>query len=458
MSVETAPEPSSADQESTAVLPLLAIVGRPNVGKSTIFNRLVGRRKAIVQNLPGTTRDRNYDEAEWNGSRFRIVDTGGLLGEQLTGPYATSVAEQVRAAMQEADAICLIVDVQSGIVPADEDVAAVLRGASQPIFVVANKADNDRLEAGAVEFFALGLGEPHPISAVHARGVGDLLDLIVHALPRVTVGVATVACNLAIVGRPNVGKSSIVNALLHEERMIVSPVPGTTRDAVDTPVDFNGQRIVLVDTAGIRRRGRVEEGVEKQSVSRARAAIDRTDVVAVVLDGGEDISSQDQHIMGMALDAYRGVIIVVNKIDLLRGDEEARDRRERQLRWRRRFAPWAPVVWMSALDGDNLEELLSVAVSVAEERRRRVSTGRLNALVKRATIAHPPATLKGRAVKFFYATQANVEPPTFVFFVNFPEAIHFSYERYLQRRIREEFGFTGSALRLVFRKRGEANG
>ncbi len=441
-----------------ASLPLVAVVGRPNVGKSTLFNRIVGRRQAIVQDIPGTTRDRNYAEAEWRGRDFRVVDTGGLLGEQLTGPYANSVAEQVHEAMDSADAICFVLDVQSGIVPADEDIAALLRSASQPVYIVANKADNDRLAAGAPEFFALGLGEPHPLSAHHGRGVADLLDRIVDWLPPGTLQRPQIACNLAIVGRPNVGKSSLVNAILHEDRMIVSAVPGTTRDAVDTPVEFESQRVVLVDTAGIRRRGKVERGVEKASVQRARAAIERADVAAVILDGGLDISAQDQHVLGMALDAYKGIILVVNKSDLLRGDVESRERRERQLRWRKRFVPWAPVVWTSALTAERLDDLLRTALKVAAERRMRVPTAQLNALVKRATIAHPPATVRGRPVKFFYATQAQVEPPTFVFFVNYPANIHFSYHRFLQRRLREEFGFAGAALRLIFRQRGETHG
>lgn len=442
-----------ADTPAAESLPLVAVVGRPNVGKSTLFNRIVGRRKAIVQDQPGTTRDRNYDQAEWRGHVFRIVDTGGLLGEQLDGPYATPVAEQVRRAIEEADAICLLVDVQAGLVPADEDVALLLREAAQPVYLVANKADNDTLALAAAEFYALGLGPPQIVSAHHGLGVAELLDEIVRRLPAAAAAAPSVACNLAVVGRPNVGKSSIVNALLHEQRMIVSAVPGTTRDAVDTPVDFRGQRIVLVDTAGVRRRGRVEIGAEKASVRRARAAIARADVVAVVLDGGEDISAQDQHVLGMAVDAFRGVIIVINKSDLLRDDAEARDRRQRQLRWRSRFAPWAPVVWTSALDGENLDDLLAAALRVADQRRQRVSTGRLNALVKRSVIEHPPATYHGRPIKFFYATQAEIEPPTFVFFVNFPEQLHFSYQRYLQRRIRAEFGFEGAALRLLFRPR-----
>ena len=446
-------EPAAAES-----LPLIAIVGRPNVGKSALFNRIVGRRQALVQGLPGTTRDRNYADAEWRGRAFRVVDTGGLLGEQLEGPYADEVSGQVRRALEEADAICFVLDVQQGVLAADEDVAAILRGAAQPVYVVANKADNAVLATAAAECYGLGLGEPRALSAHHGLGVAELLDHIVEWLPRLAAPTRTTVCNLAIVGRPNVGKSSLVNSLLQEERMIVSAVPGTTRDAVDTPVIFDGKRIVLVDTAGIRRRGRVQPGVEKASVRRARAAVGRADVVAVLLDGGEEIAAQDQHIIGIALEAGTGIVLVVNKTDLLRGDAEGRERRRRQLRWRTRFVSWAPVVWTSALDGENLDELLRTAITVAAERRRRVSTAEFNALIQRATLEHPPATVRGRPIKFFYASQVAVEPPTFVFFVTSPQDIHFSYERYLQRRIRAEFGFLGSGLRLILRARGVRRG
>ena len=440
--------------DALAGLPLLAFVGRPNVGKSTLFNRVLGRRSAIVQDLPGTTRDRLYAATEWRGIPFRIVDTGGLLGEQLVGPYAGEVATQVHQALGEADAICLVVDVQAGPTPADADIARLLRDASQPVYVAANKADNENLAAAAADFYALGLGEPRPISAHHGLSVAELLDDVVDRLPPGGVAGDDPVCRLAIVGRPNVGKSSIVNALLHDERMIVSPVPGTTRDAVDTPIEFDGQRLTLIDTAGIRRRGRIETGPEKASVRRARAAIARADVVAVVLDAGEDVGAQDQHILGMALDAHAGVMLVLNKADLIADDAELLDRRRRQMRWRTRFVPWAPVIWTSALTGEHLPEILNSALKARAERGRRVPTGPLNAAIKRALIAHPPAAHRGHPIKLFYATQAEVDPPTFVFFVNYPESLHFSYERYLAHRIRDEFGFGGASIRLHFRKRG----
>ncbi len=436
-------------------LPLVAIVGRPNVGKSALFNRLAGQRKAVVEDEPGTTRDRNYVETEWRGRAFRLVDTGGLMGEAVSGPYATPISEQVGQALREADVICFVVDAQTGPLPLDEDVAALLRDVSQPVFLVVNKADNPDLEAAATEFYALGLGDPFPVSAIHARGAGDLLDLVLERLPERRVLPGEAACRLAIVGRPNVGKSSLINTLLGQERMIVSPIPGTTRDAVDTPIDFEGQRLVLVDTAGIRRRGRIEPGAERHSVGRATAALERADVAAVVLDGSLDITNQDQHVLGLALETYRGVILVMNKVDLLHDDPEAHARRERQLRWRSRFLPWAPVVWTSAATGEGLNGLLRTALMIAAERQKRVPTAALNALLRRVVAEHPPGFAHGRAVNLLYGTQADVAPPTFVFFANYPEAVHFSYRRHLEKELRAAFGFEGVAMRLIFRKRSE---
>ena len=362
-------------------LPVVAIVGRPNVGKSTLFNRLVGRRQAIVRGEPGTTRDRNYGEAEWRGRRFTVIDTGGLRGEQLTGPYAEPVAAQVGQALAEADAIIFVVDAQAGPLAADWDVAELLRDAPQAVAVCANKADNERIAADAAEFHALGLGEPQVISAHHGRRIDDLLDYVTSGLHGAVGPRAGGAdCRLAIIGRPNVGKSSLVNALLRDERMIVSEVPGTTRDAVDARLTFEERTVSLVDTAGIRRR-------------------------------------------------------------------------ERQLAGRARFVPWAPIIWISALTGEAVDGVVAAALHVAEQRRVRISTGRLNARLRQWTTERPPPTHKGRPMRFYYATQSGVEPPTFVFFMNAPEALHFSYQRYLQRRLREAFGFEGASMRLHFRGR-----
>ena len=454
MSEPTAVEDGAAVQAGK--LPVVAIVGRPNVGKSTLFNRLVRRRQAIVRDEPGTTRDRNYGDAEWRGRYFTVVDTGGLLGEQLTGPYAESVADQVDQAVREADAIVLVVDVQAGALAADLEVAELLRRAAQPVSVCANKADNASLRQNAGEFFGLGLGEPVAVSAHHGRYIDDLLDRVVDALPRnARAAGERPECRLAIVGRPNVGKSSLVNALLRDQRMIVSEVPGTTRDAVDTALTFEDQSVVLVDTAGIRRRGRVEPGIERASVRRAGAAVRRADVAAIVIDAHEGITSQDQHVIGMALEEGAGIVLVMNKLDLLDEREGLRGSRERQLAGRARFVPWAPIVWVSALTGEAIDSVMGAALHVAQQRRIRVPTPRLNAMLRQAVIARPPATLRGRPIKFFYATQTEIEPPTFLFFVNYPEGLHFSYERYLMRKLREAFGFEGAAIRCRFRARGE---
>ena len=437
-------------------LPVVAIVGRPNVGKSTLFNRLVRRRQAIVRDEPGTTRDRNYGEAEWRGRHFTVIDTGGLLGEQLSGPYADSVADQVTQAVSEADAIVLVVDVQAGVLRADAEVAELLRRVEQPITLCVNKADNAALRQNIGEFFGLGLGDPVAISAHHGRHIDELLDRVAAELPQSGPQEAERAdCRLAIVGRPNVGKSSLVNAIVRDERMIVSEVPGTTRDAVDTALSFEEQSVVLVDTAGIRRRGRVEPGVERASVRRAAAALRRADVAAVVVDAHEGITSQDQHIIGMALDEGAGIVLVMNKLDLVEAETGMRDSRRRQLAGRARFVPWAPIVWVSALTGEAIDSVVGAALHVAGQRRIRVPTPRLNAMLRQAVIARPPATVRGRPLKFFYATQTEIEPPTFLFFVNYPEGLHFSYERYLMRKIRESFGFDGAAIRCRFRARGE---
>ena len=435
-------------------LPVVAIVGRPNVGKSTLFNRLVGRRQAIVRGEPGTTRDRNYGEAEWRGRRFTVIDTGGLRGEQLTGPYAEPVAAQVGQALAEADAIIFVVDAQAGPLAADWDVAELLRDAPQAVAVCANKADNERIAADAAEFHALGLGEPQVISAHHGRRIDDLLDHVTSGLHESAGPRAGGAdCRLAIIGRPNVGKSSLVNALLRDERMIVSEVPGTTRDAVDARLTFEERTVSLVDTAGIRRRGRIEPGIERASVRRASAAAGRADVAAIVIDAHEGITSQDQHVIQMALDAGAGIVLVMNKIDLLEEEDGLRGSRERQLAGRARFVPWAPIIWISALTGEAVDGVVAAALHVAEQRRVRISTGRLNARLRQWTTERPPPTHKGRPMRFYYATQSGVEPPTFVFFMNAPEALHFSYQRYLQRRLREAFGFEGASMRLHFRGR-----
>jgi GTP-binding protein len=476
-----------------ASLPVVAIVGRPNVGKSTLFNRLVGdSRAAIVEDRARTTRDRIYGEGEWNGRTFLLVDTGGL--EVAPGDaIEAKVQEQARLAIAEADVIVFVVDATAGLTPADEEAAELLRRATAPVFVAVNKADNARRELDAAEFWALGWEETWPISAAHGRGVADLLDEVVRALPPESEGerarrareAATdreadlIADELAeglepdeldfdeaglpgpvtiaLVGRPNVGKSSLLNALLGEERAIVSEIPGTTRDAFDTRLAYGQGEVVLVDTAGIRRRGKVASGpaAERYSTLRALKAIDRADVTVLVIDAVEGLTAQDAHVAGYTVDAGKGLVVAVNKWDLV---EDKTDRTfDQYVAWIRREAPFldfAPVVSISAKTGQRVDRVLGLAVDVWGERRKRISTGELNRLLAEATARQVPPAVKNRRPKLFYATQAGIEPPTFIFFANDAELIHFSYKRYLENRIRDVLGFLGAPIRLVFRNRG----
>jgi len=446
--------------------PMVALVGRPNVGKSTLFNRLLGRREAIVEDRPGTTRDRIYGDLDWDGSLVTLVDTGGLdpgsgsrervpAGGQAGGVEA-GVQEQARMALEEADLIFFLVDASAGVTPADEDVAQVLRQAQQPVLLVANKADNRSRELDAAEFYALGLGDPIPVSAHHATGLDDLRAAAAEVLPSVSPGpVAAAGTAVAVIGRPNVGKSTLVNAVLGRDRVLVSPTPGTTRDAVDTPFAFHGTAMTMIDTAGIRRSGRVAVGVEKYSVLRALRAISRADVAALVLDAAEGPTAQDAHVAGYVQEAYKGLVIVINKWDLASASELKRGEVMAQVRSRFKFFPHVPVCFVSAKLGQGVDSLLHAVLAVQEARELRIPTGTVNQVVRRAVEAHPPGVTHGRQLKVFYATQAGVSPPTFVFFVNDPRLLHFSYQRFLENRLREAFGFEGTALRLVFKARGE---
>jgi GTP-binding protein len=444
--VAPSPEPASP--------PLVAIVGRPNVGKSALFNRIVGRRQALVEDLPGTTRDRLYGDADWRGRAFRVVDTGGLeaAGE---GPYSPLVRRQIEHAMTEADAILLVVDGRDGLTAADIEIAELLRRTDKPVLLVANKADNDRRVDDATQFYELGLGDPIPVSAYHDAGMGDLLDELLVLLPEAEAAPAGGALRLAIVGRPNVGKSALVNAILGEERVIVSEIPGTTRDVIDTPIEFGGHALTLLDTAGIRRAGRIERGVERHSVQRAQQALERADVALCVMDASAPAAAQDTHIVGMAQEARTGVLLVLNKMDLVPEGVETRDELTALLRSRFKFVPWAPITFVSALNHKGLTTLLQRAVAVGEQRERRVTTGELNQVVRRVVVEHAPPSVQGRRLKVLYVTQAETRPPTFVFFVNDATLMHFSYERYLENRLRERFGFEGTAIRLVFKSRAD---
>lgn len=447
---------------------IVALVGRPNVGKSTLFNRLIGKQVAIVEDTPGTTRDRLYGEAEWAGSRFTVVDTGGLeLGvEPSKGPagqapafpinskpYMAQVRAQAQIAIDEADVVVMLTDATEGLTPADSEVADVLRRSNKPVILAVNKVDNEARAGAMYEFYGLGLGDPFPISALHGRGIGDLLDAVVNALPPEEPREEIEAVRIAIVGRPNVGKSSLLNALLGEERAIVSEIPGTTRDAIDTYLEWEGQPIILIDTAGIRRRGRIEAGVEKYSVMRALRAISRADVVLLMLDATEGVTAQDAHIAGYILDEAKSVVVVVNKWDLVIKDTYTMNEYVAKIRSELKFLDYVPVLFISALTRQRVSTVLPTALRVQEQRLRRVSTSELNRVMMEAIARHAPPSKAGKRLKFYYATQADVSPPTFVFFVNDHRLVHFSYERYIENRLRELYGFEGTPLRLIFRTR-----
>jgi GTPase len=485
---------------SRSVKPLVAIVGRPNVGKSTLFNKLCGQRLAIVEDLPGTTRDRIYADAEWNGRIFTIIDTGGLeLGGG--GDFSKEIRAQAQLAIEECDVIVLLVDVPSGITGADADVADMLRRSKKPVVLGANKADNQRLRQEAVEFYSLGLGEPIALSSISGTGSGDLLDAITEALPPMEPGGDEEngdsdpgILRVAIVGRPNTGKSSLVNAILGQDRVIVSDIPGTTRDTIDTEVEHGGQPLVLIDTAGIRRRGRVGQGVEKYSVLRAHRAIDRCDVAVLMVDAQEGITAQDAHIAGYIHDAAKGIIVVLNKWDLVRerrraaaeaaaaaelllipvtpepGDEAQPPRPQlpkvpaqdevadatqyiQRVRTDLKFLPYAPVVFAAAKTRYHVGSIMDQAQRIYATRQIRIATAQLNDIVRDAVHRHHPSFVQGRQLRLYYATQADVNPPTFVFFVNDPDLAHFGYQRYMENRLREVFGFEGTAIRLQFRAR-----
>jgi GTP-binding protein len=443
--------------------PIVALVGRPNVGKSTFFNRLIGQRKAIVEDIPGTTRDRLYGDTEWNGRQFTVVDTAGLLFEADDLPEGTPqveiarhVREQAEIAIAEADAIILMVDVVEGLTASDADVAEVLRSTYKPVVLAANKADNQGRALDAVEFYALNLGEPIAMSAYHGIGTGDVLDRVAEALPVVEEEQDEATIKIAIVGRPNVGKSSLLNKLLGEERSVVSSVPGTTRDAIDTPIEVNGTRALLIDTAGIRRRGKIEQGLEKYSVLRALRSIERADVALLLIDAEEGITAQDTHVAGMILEQLKGVAILVNKWDLIVKDDHTFNAFTRQVREAFKFIPYAPLLFISAKTGQRVDQVLPLALEIAQERQRRVPTSELNALLRDAVYDHPPTSIhKGAHLRLYYATQPQVAPPVFLFFANNADQIHWGYERYLENRIRDKYGFTGTPIKIVFRSRDE---
>jgi GTPase len=437
--------------------PIVAIVGAPNVGKSTFFNRLVGEPMAIVEDLPGTTRDRIYGDAEWTGHEFIVVDTGGLIME-AGGEIETRVADQARIAIREADVVVFVVDASVGVTAGDRDVADLLRRSTKPLVLAANKADNEERRNLALEFHELALGTPISMSAIHGTGTGDVLDEVVRSFPVQPESEESDALKIAIVGRPNVGKSSLLNALLGEDRAIVSEVPGTTRDAIDTHLQWGDESVVLIDTAGIRRRGRIERGVEKYSVIRALRAISRADVVLLVLDAVDGVNAQDAHIAGYILEESKSVILVVNKWDLVEKDSFTMDKYTLSIQQHLQFLDYAPVIFVSAKTHQRVDHIIDLAFQAQEERLLRLSTSQLNRILESAVLKHSPPSKAGKQLKFYYATQIGVAPPTFLFFVNDAKLVHFSYERYLQNQLREKYHFTGSPLRLRFTNRGREGG
>jgi GTP-binding protein len=446
--------------------PMVAIVGRPNVGKSTLFNRLIGERMAVVSEVPGTTRDRIQADTEWNGSAFTVVDTGGIEvgGGFSTTPlsedsaqYLPAIVSQARIAIDAAEVVVMVVDAQAGVTAADREVAAILRRSDQPVLIAANKAEGSAARASAVEFYELGVGETYPISALHGTGTGDLLDAIVEALPEAagTEQVHDESLKIAIVGRPNVGKSSLLNQLVGEERSIVSPIAGTTRDAIDTRLTFGETSITLIDTAGIRRRGKIEPGVEKYSALRALRAIKRADVALLLIDAVDGVTAQDQHVAGFVLEERVSVVVLVNKWDAVEKDTHTMALYTKMVRSQLRFMDYVPVLYISALTGKRVDQVLPLALEIHEARFERIPTAELNRILSDAVARHAPPSKAGKRLRFYYATQAAVDPPVIVFFVNDPRLVHFSYERYLENVIRELYAFPGTPLVLRFRPRGE---
>lgn len=444
--------------------PLVALVGRPNVGKSTLFNRIVGRRMAVVSEVAGTTRDRLYAESEWNGINFMLVDTGGI--ELLEGWHTEPLSEdsekflplirrQAEVAIQDADVIVHVVDGQVGITAADREVGKILHRANKPVIIAANKLESSKLHDTAYEFYELGLGEVIAVSSLHGTGTGDLLDAVADLLPSFSVeDVEDETIKVAILGRPNVGKSTLVNKLVGEDRVIVSPIAGTTRDAIDTKVRAFGEEFTLIDTAGIRRRGKIDPGVEKYSVLRAMKALDRADVALLLLNAEEGIIAQDLHVGGMLQEEQSaGVILLINKWDVVEKDTHSMHEFTNQVREAFNFLPYAPLLFISAETGQRVSKILPLVLEVHAARHHRVVTADLNRWLRETLEAHPPPHRSGLQLKFYYMTQVGVAPPAFVFFVNRPEWVHFGYQRYLENRLRETFPFVGTPIKLLFRGR-----
>jgi len=448
--------------------PIVALVGRPNVGKSTLFNRLVGERKAIVDDTPGTTRDRLMAEAEWTGRVFNVIDTGGIdpsMGGAIplstgSSDYISQIRTQAQIAIQEADVILFLVDAAAGVTPADTEVAEILRKNQviedgkpyPPVFLVVNKADNSKLRQQIPQFYEMGLGNPYPVSALHGTETGDLLDDLVAVFPE-TEEEEDESVKIAIVGKPNVGKSSLLNRILGEERAIVSPIAGTTRDAVDTKFRFQDLDVTLIDTAGIRKRGKIDQGVEKFSVVRAMGAIERCDVALLVIDAESGITAQDTHIAGYILQEWKSTVVVVNKWDLIAKDNETVNAYTEMIRRELNFMSYVPFLFISAKTGQRVDQVMPLALRVQEERLARITTAQLNRILQHAQDKHASPTRGTQSLKIYYANQVRSDPPTFLIHVNDPKLAHFSYMRYLENSIRREYEFLGTPIRLVLKAR-----
>ena len=433
------------------VLPVVAIVGRPNVGKSTLFNRIINQRLAIVEDKPGVTRDRNYAQAEWMGHKFDLIDTGGITWEG--GKIEEEIRAQAEIAIEEADVIVMLTSVVNHMTDLDERVAHLLYRTKKPVILAVNKADNPEQRNDIYDFYSLGLGDPIPVSSSHGTGIGDLLDAIVDKFPEDKDTQAEDVISFSVIGRPNVGKSSIVNKLLGEDRVIVANEEGTTRDAVDTPFTKDGVKFKVVDTAGIRRRGKVYEKTEKYSVLRAMSAIERSDVVLLVLDASTGIREQDKHVAGYAHEAGRGIIIVVNKWDLPKKNSTSAKEFEREIRQEFQYLDYAPILFVSAKTGQRLDQIPSMVKEVYDNQNQRIQSSVLNDLLLEASKLVPTPMVKGKRLRVYYMTQVSTNPPTFVVFVNDPELMHFSYERFLINQLRQNFDFTGTPIKILPRKR-----
>ncbi len=452
--------------------PIVALIGRPNVGKSTLFNRLVGERVAIVDDTPGTTRDRLFGDSEWNGRAFTVVDTGGIdptHGGKTplsvgSADFIQEIRAQALASLEDADAVLLLTDGESGVTSPDREVAEILRRYQKkhpdgtfwpPVFVVVNKCDNEERRMQTPEFYELGLGDPYPISALHGTGTGDLLDGIVQAFPPQVEEEEDDSIKIAIVGKPNAGKSSLLNKLVGKERAIVSPIAGTTRDSIDSKLEFDGVEITLIDTAGIRRRGKIEPGVEQFSVLRSFKSIERADVAILMIDATTGITTQDAHIAGFILEEWKSCVVLVNKWDAVEKDNYTMEEYTKKIRNELNFMDYVPILFISAKTGQRVDQVLPMALRVQEERLARLTTSKINQIIHNAQDLHPHPSHAGRVVKMYYGTQVRSDPPTFLIYVNDPTMIHFSYIRYIENKIREEYSFLGTPIRIVTKGRRE---